>query len=629
MRLNEKLGLLLVPLILLPQALLVGAILYLLQRPEDLSARAIETVTWMVSGALFFMLLGSLRMVRSVARSIAQPLQHLTTCVQRLARGDRTTPVQLEEVEGELDELALDIEMLRHQLVEFETKLQTQSALEATGRLAAQVVHDIASPLTSLQTAVEYFSRLPETSRATSDRVNLLELGLKRLRGIADNLLQHHSGQENIPALFSLHHVLDELLGEFDGQRHTTITIIKRYHPTAIHLVGNRSLLQRAFGNIMKNAIEAMQGTGTLTVRTSLQGSDASVEISDSGCGMSADVLARIMDGGQSIGKVDGHGIGMAVVSQTVRALEGTLTAHSVVGSGTTFCLALPLPSSRHLRDVPSVSAEEGGSLSIALVPHTPVFVIDDDPILRTYWQHLLETAGWPVVLCESYEEYLEKIDAHDAVRNIIVDYHFDNSEMNGADIVQRLRAQEIANIYLCTAEYWKPSLRAQAEQLRVAIIPKPLPHIEFVESIAVALTPIAPAIAASPVANVLVIDDDEGIRFAWEIEQEKLGITHLHAFASMEEFIASQFDVRNIDIAFVDKHVEGSAWKLLDTVRDLKSRGIPRVIIASGESPTELRQSIEAKFADGVASPKIPESLAPHLEAPVRLRVVDGAGHV
>jgi len=58
-----------------------------------------------------------------------------------------------------------------------------------------------------------------------------------------------------------------------------------------------------------------------------------------------------------------------------------------------------------------------------------------------------------------------------------VVDYHFENSDVDGAEIVRRLKQQGFTHLCLCTAEYWKSNVRKKAEELNVPICPKPIPR--------------------------------------------------------------------------------------------------------------------------------------------------------
>ena len=89
----------------------------------------------------------------------------------------------------------------------------------------------------------------------------------------------------------------------------------------AIEISGDRTKLQRAFGNIIKNAMEAMNFTGHITLQTKLENGKAVVAIRDAGPGMNEETLAKVLEGGFTKGKEEGHGIGTQVVRQAVEDL--------------------------------------------------------------------------------------------------------------------------------------------------------------------------------------------------------------------------------------------------------------------------------------------------------------------
>ena len=620
MNLRHRLILLLVPIIILP--LLFVGIFSEIAIEHVTSEMSLRIAQLLMLGFIIGLGVIVVAMVVALARAISAPLRRLSGVAQHITDGKFMEVVCDTHQVREIAQLEIAVARMQGEIQRQQTIIQTEAAHVAMGQMASQVVHDIAGPLASIRAAVGFLQQMTASDARWVKASNLLDLGLKRLSAISADLIEQQRDDESVRG-FSVHELLDELVGEYAMHDRGCLEIVKQYHTEAIWMYGGRVKLQRALGNLIKNAVEAMDYVGTLTLRTTRTAEGVAIVCEDTGNGMPPEVLARILQEGGTYGKADGHGIGLSVVRRMVQEFGGRLAVQSQEFVGTTFRIDLPasvfeapVGHEPHEADVFVVEIHAGRLL----------VVIDDDPSLAETWRLHAEAAGWSVLTCASYEEFLQHDCDPERVAGVVVDYHFDNSELTGAQIIELLQSHGYARLYLCTAEYWKPSVKAQAQSLNVTICPKPLPRIVFQSATDGTLLPTdpAPVTHATSPCRVLVIDDDEGIRFSWEIEQEKLGITHLHAFASMEEFLASQFDVRDIDIAFVDKHVEGSAWKLLDTVRDLKARGIPRVIIASGESPTELRQSIEAKFADGVASPKIPESLVPHLEAPVRLRIVE-----
>lgn len=351
-------------------------------------------------------------------------------------------------------------------------QFKLEAEKEKLAKVTSQVAHDLRSPLTSLQAVLRHWK---ETTQTDSDYLNLLELSVKRIHSIANEVLDRHGPQKPAVKVFSIHRVLDELIGEYSSS-HSGIRFQKSYDE-AISCCGNRDRIQRAFGNIIKNAVEAMQGRGEITIRTSTEDHLGVVVISDQGPGIDPEKLIQVLRGGYSEGKKEGHGIGMTVVRETISEHGGKLEADSQIGVGTTFFVKLPLAESVIIHSPESV--EEGaGALVLSVKPGEQLVVIDDDPSVQLQWELALREQKLEPFVYESYEDYLQKAAQRPLLKTAIVDYHYDNSELNGFEIIQKLKQEGFSQLYLCTGEYWKPQIQQQAKEAGAIICPKPIPKL-------------------------------------------------------------------------------------------------------------------------------------------------------
>jgi signal transduction histidine kinase len=114
---------------------------------------------------------------------------------------------------------------------------------------------------------------------------------------------------------------------------------------------GHHDALARALSNVMLNAVDACKAGGTVSVRvrrTKLGDRDSvEVAVSDTGCGIPAEQLARIWDP-YVTSKPGGTGLGLAIARQTVLAHDGAVAAKSEVGRGTEIRFVLPVDGSRN-----------------------------------------------------------------------------------------------------------------------------------------------------------------------------------------------------------------------------------------------------------------------------------------
>ncbi len=112
------------------------------------------------------------------------------------------------------------------------------------------------------------------------------------------------------------------------------------------------NMMQQVFMNIILNALDAMKGDGALTVRTRKAYDWVKVELMDTGCGMSEEIVDKIFDPfftTKASTEGMGMGLGLAMTYGIVKNHDGDITVSSKVGSGTTFIVRLPLNSENPL----------------------------------------------------------------------------------------------------------------------------------------------------------------------------------------------------------------------------------------------------------------------------------------
>jgi CheY-like chemotaxis protein len=204
-----------------------------------------------------------------------------------------------------------------------------------------------------------------------------------------------------------------------------------------------------------------------------------------------------------------------------------------------------------------------------------------------------------------------------------LCDYEFLGAKETGLDIIERLGIQRQS--ILVTSRFEEESVMQRCMTMGVKLIPKGLAGFVPIEIMATCHPEqhADPSVVALPQDDtmcvpqivgvkptVLVIDDDAGIRMAWELEQERLGVGDLQAYASMEACEAAAPDYAQYDFAFVDKNIPESTWRIDQMIQHLKNRGVKKVMVASGEAADAVKKDVLCQDADGFSSTKIPETL-------------------
>jgi signal transduction histidine kinase len=112
-------------------------------------------------------------------------------------------------------------------------------------------------------------------------------------------------------------------------------------------VIVDRTLLARAITNMMENALHAMPGGGTLTIKASEVESMVRLSVADTGTGMDPEALRRIFEPYFST-KATGTGLGLTIAKRNVELQGGRIRVESSLGKGTTVTIELPVGEDRN-----------------------------------------------------------------------------------------------------------------------------------------------------------------------------------------------------------------------------------------------------------------------------------------
>jgi signal transduction histidine kinase len=230
--------------------------------------------------------------------------------------------------------------------------------------LVAEMVHELRTPLASL-TAAAHLMRRPDLSAEQRSRLADTVYGeVFRLNEMATDFLELarlESGRGRlIREPVHLGGLIQECIeivrpvAESDG-----VSIESEAGASLAPVQGDRNRLKQVFLNLLTNAIKYNRPGGKVSVRVSLEDSEAVTCVSDTGRGIPPESLPhiferfyRVPDPGRSVA---GTGLGLAIARRIVEASHGTITVESEVEKGSTFCVRLPagpslFPDTRPLR---------------------------------------------------------------------------------------------------------------------------------------------------------------------------------------------------------------------------------------------------------------------------------------
>jgi signal transduction histidine kinase len=204
--------------------------------------------------------------------------------------------------------------------------------------LARKVAHEIKNPLTPMRMAATTLARDRSGPQAEAARILIEEIG--RLDGMARTFSQYGKMPEGPRSVVDL----GELLGALAG-RHATAGVPVEVHQSAsVSVEAHYDALERAFRNLIVNAVEAQEdGTaGRVDVHVEVADGMAVVRVEDQGPGIPPEILEEIWNPDVTT-KRRGTGLGLAIVRQTIQHDGGQVGAANRPEGGAAFTVVLPL----------------------------------------------------------------------------------------------------------------------------------------------------------------------------------------------------------------------------------------------------------------------------------------------
>jgi PAS domain S-box-containing protein len=250
--------------------------------------------------------------------------------------------------------------------------------------------------------------------------------------------------------------------------------------------------------SLFTNALEAVSGQGTIRIATGsgyfsgvekrveswsdepLQGWLVWISVTDTGCGMTKETMARMFDPFFST-KATGRGMGLAAVMGILKALGGSARVRSVPGRGTTVKAYFPI----HEGAKSGSSGEPRDAVPDETAPRRNlVLIADDEAALLALSEHMVKQIGYEVVTAMDGEEAVAQFERHrERLHTILLDLTM--PRMDGVEAAERILAQAPeARIVLCTG-YSAENLAERLDPKRVAgVLLKPFTRDQLSQAI-------------------------------------------------------------------------------------------------------------------------------------------------
>lgn len=300
------------------------------------------------------------------------------------------------------------------------------------------ITHEFRTPLTVILGLSRKIRENTEVPQSVSDKASTIERQGNRLLTLVTQLLDISKVKSvigepnwqhgNICAQVAM---LLETYIDYAANRGVTL---KYHYDKAIEMDFVPDYVNKVMSNLVSNALKFTPNGGTISVNLYQRGDRLHIDVSDTGHGISSDKLAHIFEPFYTTGdtgEAKGTGIGLALTQEIIAHLDGTITAESQVGKGTTFHIVMPIQN----RSADPVTETEIGNSG------KPIIVVAED------------NADVADLLCTQLEPFYEVVAARDGVEAlkrvgeiipdlVITDVMMPN--MDGMALARAIRANDL-----------------------------------------------------------------------------------------------------------------------------------------------------------------------------------------
>ncbi len=233
-------------------------------------------------------------------------------------------------------------------ILEMTRKLDKAERLSSLGQLAAGVAHEIRNPLNAISMASQRLKREfapveAEKNEEFNTITTVIRDEIRRLNGIIEEFLTFSKSRRLELKENPVQDVIQKIVNLVSDEAFHHGVRIKTDWPTdSVVIPMDADKLQQALLNLVKNAVESISSTGSITI--ALRGEDkgfVKITIADTGCGLTPEEMERIFNPEYTT-KEKGLGLGLSLAHEIIRGHGGEIQVNSKKGEGTVFEILLP-----------------------------------------------------------------------------------------------------------------------------------------------------------------------------------------------------------------------------------------------------------------------------------------------
>ena len=274
------------------------------------------------------------------------PILALTRGTRALAEGKLDERVKVDSSD-EIGQLGLAFNNMADRLVELQEDVRKKERQAMFGRISIGLVHDLSHPIQNIGNSCKLIVKMFDDQEYRETFKRTIERELAQVKRVLDDLrnVARPIPLQRFPV--DINKEIAELVESMQSTAEKAgLTIETEFVFGQLFIEADLFALNRVYRNLIMNSLQATPPRGRVVVRTLRDAGYATVEVSDTGCGIPKERLETIFEDFVTT-KRRGLGLGLAISKKIVEQLDGTITVSSDVGVGSTFTLKFPLTSAR------------------------------------------------------------------------------------------------------------------------------------------------------------------------------------------------------------------------------------------------------------------------------------------
>lgn len=305
---------------------------------ENITVAAKATFLNVIFLSLIFTVIDSIRRKITVER----PVKNITQAAEKIIQGDFSVRIKPQSKIGTDDTF--------NQIIECFNKMAEELGSVETLRtdFIANVSHEMKTPLAVMQNYGTFLQAPDLSDEKRIEYAKGVTDGSRRMADMMTNILKLNrlENQQIYPKIseFDLGEQLCECLLQYEDVWEKSEIDIETDIAEDVRIKADEELLSHVWNNLFSNAFKFTPSGGKVSVSLTATQHHAIVKVTDTGCGMSADVGAHIFEKfyqGDTSHSVQGNGLGLALVKRVVDIMQAEVSVESVLNKGSTFTVKI------------------------------------------------------------------------------------------------------------------------------------------------------------------------------------------------------------------------------------------------------------------------------------------------